>query len=289
MGSQIQRTIELMKRCYDQPMLFHILHNHLSQLLEKTTPACEVRDDWSRILIFSSHPNKMPNQGLETKIQGLMHKLKMHADTEENRLRLMCICYYLLNRPPHLINHIVTFELVNSFLGKVSDYFDGLIIKILSSLVLAKVFCVDENRKMRKDALDRMLCILKERTLSDQNRVRALACFVSSSVAPAPVNFVEILPNYQGYKYLETICMYAKYAVDAASIKSILPSYPGFVDGLRDFMNCSLAFECRSGFDLKCSMVQDRTVFARIRDAFERAQDKQKLVAELLDFIMSLR
>lgn len=285
---QIRRTIELMKRSYDQPVLFHILHSHLSLLLEKTTPECEMADDWSKILISSCHPNKAPNQGLEAKIQKLIHKIRP-AEASEDRLRLMCICYYLLSRPPYLVNHIMAFELVNSFLGRTSDYFDGLIIKILSSLVLARVFKVNENRKLKNDALDKMLCTLNERSLSDQNRVRALSCFVNSNVCPAPVNFVEVLPDYQGYKYLETICLYAKYVVDAAHIKDVLPSYPGFVDSLGDFMNCGFRFDCKQDYDLKHCVLQDRSVFAKIREAFEKSQNKQKLVSEMIDFITALR
>ncbi|KAI5155439.1 hypothetical protein ENBRE01_3529, partial [Enteropsectra breve] len=51
MASEVERIIMLIKKSYNQPIIFHMLMAHLRDVLAKKTPMYEMADDWSRILV----------------------------------------------------------------------------------------------------------------------------------------------------------------------------------------------------------------------------------------------
>lgn len=288
MDFQIKKTLSLIKKSYDQPIIFHILHNHLSFLLKKVNPAFEMVDDWSKILIMSAHSIKLAFQGIEIKIQRFLNENKT-VTTKEQKLKLMCICYYLINKPCNQINHILIFELINNYLGNVSNYFDGLIIKILTNLNLARLFDQEINQKVKFEYIEKMLEICGNKNLSNNCKLKLLPCFINSNIIPFDLNFLEIENNYFGYKSLELVCLYAKYTVNTTYIKDILPSNPFFITELGNFMNLEFNFTYKSKYDLKQCVVEDLTVYNQIRDAYEKSSDKQKFISKILDFITSLK
>jgi len=288
MPSEVQRTISLMRKAYDQPIVFHLLHSHLVHLLAGTTPTYEIVDEWSKILVYSAYPNKIPNQALELKIQALLKRIKPPVDTPESKLRLMVICYYLLNRPPAMINTIILFELVSNFLG-CSEYFDSLIVKILSNILLAKTFGVECNRKLTAAAAERMVEIVATKDLSAYNRIRALPCFIDASVRPMDLTLAAVEQSLAGYKTLEVLCLYAKYVKDTSAIKDILPSDIGFIEALRGFMSQSFTFSVRNSIDLSRCLVADRGIYDSIRRCYEASEDKSRFIADIIEFVSNLR
>lgn len=288
MNPKVQKTIDLMKMAYDQPILFHVLHCNLVLLLRNTTPACEIADDWSRVLVYSAHPNKIPNQGLELKMQDLLRRTRPPLDTPGKKLKLMIVCYYLLSRPASLINHILVFELVSSFLG-CSEYFDGLILRMLSSIVVSRLYNVEQNRKIKDSIVQRMVELVQMKSLSDENKIKALPCFIDSDIRPFDVSLAVIGQDFSGYKHLEILCLYAKYCKSTSHIRETLPNNISFIDGLKDFMAFRFSFSVTNHIDLRRCIVEDRSIFDQIKQAFDMAEDKNTLVSELLEYISNLR
>lgn len=288
MASEVQRTIHLLKKAYDQPIIFHILHSHLVYLLSTTTPMYEITDEWSKLLIYSAHPNRISNQALELKIQALLKRIRPPLDTPESKLKLTIICYYLLNKPSSMINHMIIFDLFSNFLGY-SEYFDGLIIKIGSNLLVAGAFRTDTNKKLGGAAANRMLQILQEKNLSLYNKIRALPCFINSNIKPFDLTQTIINQRFVDFKMLESFCLYAKYTKDTSFIKEVLPSDVGFIESLKNFMSLDFHFTASENIDLKRCLMEDRSIYDKIKQQYELAEDKCKFVADVIDFITSLK
>ncbi|KAM0681683.1 hypothetical protein GINT2_000197 [Glugoides intestinalis] len=287
MLSQTQKTIDLMKKAYDQPILFHLLHCNLSHILLKTAPTYEITDDWSKLLIYSAHPNKIPNQSLEIKIQSIIKRLRPPFDNEK-KLKIMVICYYLLNRVAAQTNHIVLFELVSNFLCE-NEYIDSLIIKLLSNVITGKIFNVEQNRKITGTIIQRMVEILKEKDLTLLNKLRSIVCFIQQDIKPFELDFIEISADYKGYKTLELLCLYAKYTGNVSFIKEVLPNNISFVEGLNSFISGSFYFSCCEKFDLSKCLVKDNRLFMKIKEDYEDSDDKKKFVSDLLEFVSNLK
>lgn len=287
MNPQISRTIELIKKSYDQPILFHLLHGHLAYLLTKTTPIYEMNDDWSKILIFSCHPNKITNQALETKLQQNIKRFRPPFDNEK-KLKNMIICYYLLNRPSHLINHILVFELISYFLGS-SDYFDGLILRIFTNMLIPKIYTLEDNRKLKEDTIFRIQEIIKIKSLSDVNKIRSLACFITGNTMPFSLNFIYITPNFLSFKTLEIICLYAKYTKNTSFINDILPNDELFLSALEQFMKCDFGFESIQAVSIDKCCLMNKDIYDEIRKEFDRCSNKEKFVSELIEFISYMK
>lgn len=288
MNPQIQRTIELIKKTYDQPILFHVLHNHLSFLLQKAVLVHEITDEWSKILIFSASFNKVPNQGLEMKIQSYMKKIRPPFNSNESKIKVMIICYYLLNRPISMTNHILVFELVTNFMG-FSEYFDGLIIKLLSNLILSRIYPVTANKKVSEDTINKMVDCVKNSNLSDVNKIKSLTCFISVDLIPFELSHVVIEQNYTGYKYIEIFCLYAKYASNTSFIKDILPNNISFIEGLTAFMNNQFVISTTNDSNMSMCVLEDRSIYEILRRSFERSRDKEKFISDVIEYMMSLK
>ena len=287
MNTQISKTIDLIKKSYNQPILFHLLHSHLSYLLTKTiSPISEITDDWSRLLIFSCHQNNSPNQGLEIKLQQNLKRFRPPFDNEK-RLKTMIVCYYLINRTVSLVNHVLIFELVSNFLG-ISDYFDGLILKIFSKILLCKVFSLEANKKMKEDSIVRIQEIIKSTELSEINKIRSLVCFITGNIEPFKIDFISIESDFKSFKILETICLYVKYTSETSFIMNILPDDEFFIKELKNFMNFDFNFEGSEHFLIKDCNLLDKEIFDKIKIEFSKCSDKKRFISELLDFISNL-
>lgn len=276
-----------MKKAYDQPILFHLLHCNLSNILLTTVPSYEITDDWSKLLIYSAHPNKMPNQSLEIKIQSLIKRLRPPFDNEK-KLKLMIVCYYFLNRVVAQANHIVLFELVSNFLGE-NEYIDSLIIKLLSNVITAKIFNIEQNRKFTNTIVQRMVELLKEKNLSVVNKLRSIVCFIQEDIKPFQLDFIEISADYKGYKTLELLCLYAKYTGNVSFIKEVLPSNISFVEGLNAFMSGTFSFSCSEKYELNKCIVKNNELLIKIKEAYENSDDKKNFVSNLLEFVSNLK
>lgn len=287
MSLQIQRTISLIKKSYDQPIIFHILYSHLASLLKKTNAEYQISDDWSKIIILGCSTNKLPQQGLEIKLLNLLKKIRPPLASENNKLKLMCICYYILNRPTSLINNLILFELVSNFMG-ISDYFDGFIITILNKIVTAKAFGVPENTKIQPVTIQRMVSIIYSVSLSNINKIKALPCFIKSDNSPFSLGFLEISPDLLGFKCLEYICFYVKFAQNTGYIKDILPSDPGFVPALSNYMQNNFEFESNTSIIISDCQVENREIFDQLKRAFELSNNKSKFIIEISEFISNL-
>lgn len=287
MNPQIQRTIDLIKKSYDQPIIFHILHSNLVRTLRKATPSFEVTDEWSKILIYSAHPNRMQNQGMELKIQALLKRIRPPFDSPGKKLKLMVVCYYLLNRPCSMLNHILVFELVSNFLGY-SEYFDGLILKILSNITLARVYSVEPNKKIKDAIIERMVELVKTTHLNDINKVKSLLCFVDCKIKPFDLSLTVIDSNFLGYRYLESFCLYAKHGSNVVFIKEILPNNISFIEGLKNFMSFDFSFSVANRIDLNRCIIEDVRLYDLIRIHFEAAYDKPGFVQGLIEFASNL-
>lgn len=291
MESSIQKTIKLIKKSFDQPIVFHILHSHLSYLAKRQTPLYEMIDDWSKILILScSNQNNLPNQALEIKMQKFLVGKKAPFESSGDKIRIMCVCYYLMSRPSYLINHISLFELINKILGQESEYFDGLIIKILSNFILAKLFSLEANKKIQSAALNRMLEMMKERNLSDKIKIKALPCFIySTNIQPFTLSHIDIGVGFLGYKYIESFCLYAKHASNESFLLHTLPCNEFFMEELRRFMNSEFEYDNLQSYNITKSMIKNNIIFGKIKEEYEASADKQKFVVELIEFINTLK
>lgn len=288
MDLRVKKVFELMKKSYDQPIIFHLLHSHLVFLLKKVNPDYEMTDDWSKVIILSAHPNTTPNQGIEIKIQKFINVNKKNLKSKNINLILMSILYYLLNRPGHLINHIILFELINGYLGRISDYYDGFILNITIKFILAKIYDNQIRMKVKPEYIVKMVTLIKQSNISDNNKVKSLVCFVFSNISPFDLNFVQINNSYLGYKYLEAICLYAKYTKDTSFIKDILPSDPFFIQELSAFMQGEFSFKYEIYFDAKKCVLKDISIFKYLRDGYSNASNKEEYVRELVDYLYSL-
>lgn len=210
MSIQIEKNIAEIKKSYDQPILFHMLLQHLMYQWKKTSPIYEITDGWSKILIFCCSENIIPNQGLELKIQSFIKRHRPPLESGENKLKLMILCYYLNNTPVNFLNHIVLFDLVNNFLG-ISDYYDGLILTLLSKVIIGRIYGLKENSKLTETSFNRMLEVVASKNFSNSNKVKSLICFKNFESSPPDLNFIEIRRSFIGFKYFEYICFYAKY------------------------------------------------------------------------------
>ncbi|KAK6090715.1 hypothetical protein P3W45_000438 [Vairimorpha bombi] len=158
MNKKVTKILELIKKSYAQPLVFHTLMNHLSYIMDNLNPLYEIQDDWSKIIIYSSIPNRIPNQGLDSKILNLLKKLRKDEFENDSKLKLMIILYYMKNRCVDYLNHMIVFELVTNFLG-FHDFFDGMILSIFCTAVNSNLFGIKQNKKYRLDSVQHMLKI----------------------------------------------------------------------------------------------------------------------------------
>lgn len=289
MDINVKKILQLIKKSYDQPIIFDILHHHLAHLLKKVTPSYEMVDDWSKILVMSAHPNYLPFQGIEIKIQKFLNENRPPITTKEQKLKIMCICYYLINKPCSSINNIIIFELVRSYLGVISNYFDSLIIKVLNNIALGGLFGQECSKRLKPEYFNKIIEMASSKNISNNNKIKMLPCFINSNIKPFNLNFIEIDNNYLGYKTLEIVCIYAKYTSNTSFIKDILPSDPFFIGELGKFMKNEFSFVEYSDFKISECLMEDTIIYDQLKNAYEMSNDKKKFVVDIVNFVTSFK
>ena len=294
MTSEIDRIVGLLKKSYDQPLIFYKLHMHLRYLLQKTT-INTFKDDYTKLILYTAMPNIMANQGLELKLQKLMINLKPNvifdtqpATTETNadKIKLIFILYYLHNRPSHLINHIVLFNLCTNFMG-FDDHIDNLIIGIVRKIAVASVFGLESNKKLSRDSFIKILEVINSCELSIGNRIKAIPCFISL-VKPKIISYDLLgnLSNFTLYKYFENLVFYVKYA--ATKEFDDFSTHPDFLSGVEMTLDNEYFMADVEILNINFYKRTDDVLYTYIRQKYNKAIDKDHFIDDLLDFIHNL-
>jgi hypothetical protein len=286
---KVAKVIGLIKKCYDQPLLFHILHNHLTHLLGSLNPLCEVTDEWSKILIYSAHPNRLPNQGLEAKVLAFLKKNRPPIEGKGTRLRLWIILRYLKNRPAELMNHLVIFELVTNFMG-ISEFTDSFILSIFSSAICSVAFGIPRNKKIRDDGVMHQLEAIARGELAPISRAILLPSYIGCDMEPPAFADLDVQHGLSSFFILESICLYAKFTKFTRHIKKIVPESLEFVGSLKEFISGEFVVEQSGGerCTLQSCVMEDMDILDRIRSSFALAVDKKAFVARIVEFVMEL-
>lgn len=287
---KIQKTIDLIKRCYNQPLIFHKLHSQLAFSLKSVQPTYEISDDWSKILIYSAFPNKISNQALESKIHNYLKKNRPPFIEKDSNLKLWCILYYLNNRPIEYLNNLIIFELVTNYLN-LSDFTDGLIISIFSKAILSTHFGISKNKKFRNDSVVYMLEKIKEFKLSIINIAKVIPCYSNFDIEPPSLTTADIQDDLTTFTILECICYYAKYTKNTDYIKKIIPESPIFVDMLRKFITKEYTtdIEIETDCNLEKCLIEDLEILKKIKEAYEIAIDKKAFISKIIDYVSELK
>ena len=287
MDTKIDKTIQLMKKSYDQPIIFHKLHMHLIFTLNKYNCITDTNDEWIKILVQSASSVQSPNQGLEMKLHRLIKKLRPPLENS-SKLKLMTICYYLLSRPVKYINHIVLFDLVLHFLG-INDYFDGVIIKIFKRICTAELYKLETNTKLTEDARIKMLEVVSKAPLSYANQIQALPLFISAKISPVALIFTGLDHSLLSFKYLENMLFYLKYCKYHENIKTVLHSHPDLENGIESMLDCNYIFETVDiAIPVEHFVVENREIFDLVRNAYAKSNNKQKFLEEMIGFVENL-
>ena len=292
MNTQISKTISLIKRSYDQPLILHRLYNYLRKLVSEMKIDYHPKDDWEKILILSVTRDISSNQSIELKLQKLIKSIKKHEIIECNsqldKMRLLVICYYLNNRPVEIINHIIVFDLVSNFLG-INDYFDGMIISIVRRICLWNIFGYTKNKKVTEDAITRMLEIISCANLSYENKIIVLPCFVISSIKPSIPEFRGVGDDLTTYKYFESILFYIKYTKTSTFLNDIVQEHPDFIQGVEAMLNNVYDIaEVENTDDSRQLVLENQTMFSVIANEYRNSPNKVRFIEKLRKFIDSL-
>ncbi|KAL7347218.1 putative suppressor of tubulin [Encephalitozoon intestinalis] len=286
---KVQKIIELIKRSYDQPILFHRLHCHLAYILEKGNLLYEISDEWSRILVLSATQSKDPNQGLERKILSFLKEIRPSVSSKESRLKLWIILYYLSSRSPTQVNHLVLFELVSNFIGT-SPFVDGLILSIFSRAVTCTSFGLESNKKLGNESIGHLLEIIKKKSLGVLCRALALPCYINHKVEPPSLLDLVVENDAQTLIVLERVFFYAKYSKHVEFVKKIVPDDAVFVSSLKEFISKSFRVSTKDGGGCQVadSVVDNLGILNEIKRAYEEARDKKRFVSRITEFVMEL-
>lgn len=287
MNEEIQKTISLIKKSYEQPILFHILHSHLAFLVKKYSIVPNDPNQYTKILISSASENNLMNQGMEIKMLQELKILKQQTISYEIKYKLNVICYYMLTRPVALINSMILFSLVSNFIG-ISDHLDGLIISILNKVTVGRIYGLPINKKISDDAFNRMIEIISKSKLSETNKIKSLVSFTRSNYRPPDLLCLEIRNDFYGYKCLEYISFYVKFTENSNIIKEILPNNPDFIAKLGDYMKGNFDLVNTKSFSLSDCLIEDKSIFDKILLEFNRSFNKKKFVADVKEFVSNL-
>lgn len=284
MNKKIIKTIELIKKSYAQPIIFNTLINNLSYLMDTCKPLYEIKDDWSKILIYCVTPNRIPNQGLDSKILNLLKKMRNEKLEDESNLKLLIILYYMKNRNLKYLNHLIVFELISNYMG-INDFYDGLILSIFCSAINANLYGFEQNKKYRDDTICHLLNTIKNYNLSSLNIYIALPLFIQYDV-PYAINDLDIQNDFATFCKLEALCFYAKYSKDETKLKELMPKDDIFIKAFSEYINKIFVIQQEH---FKCNLrLEDRSIFYKIEDAYSKSIDRQKFKNDLLEFITNL-
>ncbi|EQB60859.1 dna-directed rna subunit e [Vairimorpha apis BRL 01] len=282
--NKIQKTFLLIKKSYNHPIIFHTLVNHLSFLMQKLNPLYEIKEDWSKILIYSVTPNKIPNQGIDSKILNLLKKSRKNKCSEEFKLKFMIILYYLKNRPINYLNHLIVFELVSNYLN-INDFFDSFILSIFCVSLNSNIFHIQKNKKFSVESNLHLLKKIQNAKFCNTNKYLVLICFVQYDINYY-ISEIDLQNNLNTFYLFESFCFYAKYCKSEDNILKVLPQNELFLEYFNKFINKE--FTVNSEYNTVNLFIEDKELFYRIQNAIEKSENKNKLKNELLEFISNL-
>lgn len=285
MSKKVTRIIDLIKKSYSQPLIFHTLINHLSHVKDSLNPLYEIQDDWSKIIMYSVIPNKIPNQGLDSKILNLLKKIRKDKFENESKLKIIIILYYMKNRCVDYLNHMIVFELVTNYFG-INDYFDSLILSIFCTAINSNLFDIKQNKRYRSDSVHHMLKVVKQQKLSEINKYIALALFIQYD-QPYKVSDIDIQNDLKTFCMLESLCLYAKYLKNESYIENVIPKNELLLQALNQYINKEFIIESKT--QATNLYLEDKEIFFRIQEAFCKSEDKIKFKESLLEFIQNLK
>ncbi|EOB14888.1 hypothetical protein NBO_13g0065 [Nosema bombycis CQ1] len=253
--------------------------------MEGNTPMYEITDDWSKILIYSVVHNNIPNQGLETKIIGLLRSLKKEKESKSTKLKIMIILWYMKNRSLDVVNNIILFELVNNFLG-ISEYTDGLIISVLNGVINTTQLGLKVNKKFRSESLLQMVKKVRSTELSDICKILALPLYLQYDIIPT-LGEVDIQNTIEDYFLFESVCYYARYCKNADHVRSFVPQNEIFIKNLSKFIQKDFEVEEFAGPTDLC--LEDTEIYKQILTAYDLSIDKNIFKVKLIEFISNLK
>ncbi|KAM0671241.1 hypothetical protein CWI42_090640 [Ordospora colligata] len=285
---KIKRIIELIKRCNDQPIIFHRLYGHLAHALKSVDYLHELNDDWSRMVIYGVVRSKYANQGLEGKVMVFLKGHRPPVESSEVRLRIWIVLYYMKNRTVSQLNHMIVFELVSNFMGMTS-FIDGLIISVLAIATTGPSFGAVGNKKLREECIEHLLEQVKKKNLSLMNRAMAIPCYFGHEKEPPLVVDAVMEENLMSVVILERVCFYAKFAKDSRFVKQIVPDDHMFIESLRKYINRQFMRDnVKRGCAVSECVVEDTGVFDAIRRAYGKAGNKQRFLSKVVEFVTGL-
>ncbi|ORD97175.1 hypothetical protein HERIO_951 [Hepatospora eriocheir] len=289
---EIRKVINLIQKSYSQPLILQRLYLHLRDICGTSFTPLDNFSSWDKLIIYGAVDNKLPNQALEMKLLKFLKELKdikLSQSVELNimKLKLTIICYYMINRPIELTNHIVMFNLVSNYMG-IDDYFDGLIIKIVKRTVLANVFNLKMNKKLTNDSLTRMIEILSNKELSTANSTQILPCFINYNLKEYKmIENIPISNDFLCIKFIENLFLYMKYAHDPTIVVNEIKLVESLILPLmKSLMSFNLGIEFNN---VKYSeFIKDKTIFKLIKESFDMENDKEIFVNEVTEYLTKL-
>lgn len=283
--NELKKTVTLIKKTKDQPMLFHMLHSHLAYIVQtKKVIPTEPLDLWSRILLASVESSKISRNSIEIKI--LQYLKNSRNKTEDDILKLRIILYYLDSRPLNNLNTFILFELMNHHYNA-STMTNALIDSILAKSFLSKVFNIRTNKKLAKDAVLQFL-----RSNSDFSHKR-LPIYMYFDLEPPLVSYDE-KSNVMKFKIIEALSLYANYTENVEHFKSILPQTEEFLGLFKRFVcrDPDLFSEEKTDFDIcKLGLVSENNIDdlkQRLKKAFDESSNKAEFKAQMIEFITNI-
>lgn len=293
-SKKINKTIKLLKKCYNQPIIFQILHNYLSFLVqdEYNFPFHLYPDMFSKILIASTSSQAYVN--LDSKILVFLKECRESAKYSLIiRYKMKIILYYLINQPYDMFNKFICFEIINNYC-KVPEL-ECLIADYTRKYALANFFEVKLKKPMPAEYLDLYL----RKSVSDNInlRMKLLPLCAVHTHKGISLNDFNFDYNVQSIVLLEALTFYAKFTEKVLDIKHILPSNDNFVLFFKIFLNRERTqgrnAENRNStvfkeLDYRKLMIRDNLLFKSLKEEFLLAEDKKKYLCELKKVVIEL-
>lgn len=230
---KIKKTIRLLKKCYHQPLLFHILHNHLSFLVKNmhSFPQGCFADTFSKILISSTNTKTYVN--LDNKIVSYLkaskHMVKYSAIV---KYKVKIILYYLINQPYEMFNKFICFELICNY-SSIKEL-EVLVASYLQKYALASFFEISIKKKMPADYIS--LYFQKSMNFGINASIKNNT--ISAIYDQEARNFNDFVfsENLQSILLLESLVFFAKFVDNIDKIRTILPSNDNFILYFKSFL-----------------------------------------------------
>ncbi|ELQ76599.1 hypothetical protein THOM_0314 [Trachipleistophora hominis] len=291
---KINKTIKLLKRCYNQPILFQILHNNLSFLIqnEYNFPFHLYPDMFSKILIASTSTQAYVN--LDNKILAFLKDSRESVKYSViTRYKVKIILYYLINQPYDMFSKFICFEIINNY-GNIPDL-GYLVAHYIRKYALSNFFEVKLKKAMPIEYVDLYL----QKNMGDSVDFKAEIlplCAIYSLKGISLGNF-KFDYNLRSIILLESVTFYAKFTENVSDIKRVLPSNDNFVRFFKIFLNRNKPQnrEIRDGdstslkeLDYRTLMVYDNLLFKSLKEEFVLVDDKREYLNKLKEVVDEL-